>query len=169
MQREFNIGDIAHLSRTMITKGILNSDNGIHKSFNLKPKTPVEIIKWEKAGDEKCEWFKYDCLLDSKGVLYIIEAISQMELVSKKAWNTSMIQGRHISALESGYKFIAFEDAKLKKSINADFDSVLLLEDVIKYGKVILENDDLFIEIAEWEVIGESFIVSYKIVDNKDI
>ena len=102
MKREFNIGDIAHLSKGKRVRGILNynKDNESYKDFTMRWKDEVKIIDYHKA-DVKVGGYVYDCEVNKDDIIYRVEYISQYELVSKKMWEQSVELDEKIKELES--------------------------------------------------------------------
>lgn len=105
MKREFNVGDIAHLSKGKRVRGILNykKDNECYKDFTMRWKDEVKILKHYKA-DDRVGSYVYDCEVNFKGVTYIVENICQFDLVPKKMWEESVRLDRIIKELRDKEK-----------------------------------------------------------------
>lgn len=102
MDREFNIGDIAHLGKGKRLKGILNynTEEETYETFTLKFKDAVKIIGYQDADVKFCGGFIYDCEVEFKGIIYRVESISQFDLISKKMWEVNVEQERRIKELQ---------------------------------------------------------------------
>jgi hypothetical protein len=86
MKREFNVGDIARLSKGKRFKGILNNET--YKTFSKKWKDEVKIIKFRRA-DSSIGGYSYDCEVEHNGEIYVVECLGQFDLIPKKMWEES--------------------------------------------------------------------------------
>lgn len=102
MKREFNIQDVAHMSKGKRVRGILNynQDNESYKDFTLKFKDEVKIIGYIKGDEKICGGYVYDCEVEYKGIIYRVESISQLSLYPKKMWEQNVEMERRIKELK---------------------------------------------------------------------
>ena len=91
MKREFNKGDIAHISNPRRVAGVINpaSDDDSHgnlRRFTLEHEQAIEIASYQKADEKTCCGWTYNGWVEHKGVRYYVECIGQNKLISKNMW-----------------------------------------------------------------------------------
>lgn len=92
MERLLNIGDVTAFTRNKRVRGVLNKDSN-NESFEtfviLHNIQDVKVLDYHKADDRTCSGWNYDVEVLHKGKVFIIEDVSQFDLVSVKEYQYS--------------------------------------------------------------------------------
>lgn len=100
MKKEFNIGDIAHMSKDKRVKGLIDYKTENYKNFTLKLNEAVKIIHCNKADERLCGGHSYDCEVKYEDIIYIVECIPQFNLFPKKLWKQNIEMMNKIKEFE---------------------------------------------------------------------
>jgi hypothetical protein len=91
MNKQYEIGETAHLARAIKVNGILNynTEKENYKRLSLKFQEGIKIKNYRRI-DDSFGGYGYDCEVAREGELYRVENVAQSYLYSKVMWQKTL-------------------------------------------------------------------------------